>query len=169
MRHIFGLCMALALSIASVADARETAPAAPDLSWQDTLNKQTGVIVLSGGSARLNLGPDYYFLSPADSRRVLVEGWGNPPSAADGVLGMIFPARFKPLEKAAWGAVISYEDTGYVSDKDASKTDPVKLLESLRENEDANNAERQKAGYESIHLAGWAEQPNYSPQKHVAI
>jgi uncharacterized membrane-anchored protein len=146
-----------------------TASAAPDLSWQDKLQRQTGVITLLGSGARLNLGDEYYFLNATDSRKVLVEGWGNPPDAADGVLGMIFPVRFKPLDEKAWGAVVTYQDVGYVSDKDARKTDYDKLLDDLRKSEDEDNAARQKAGYASVHLVGWAERPTYDAARHVVI
>jgi uncharacterized membrane-anchored protein len=173
MRYFVGLLVAAALCVFSDARANTQSSAqeakAPDISWQDKLNHQTGVIQLPSSSARLNIGPDYYFLDKAASQRVLVEGWGNPPDAANGVLGMIFPAKYKPLDAAAWGAVITYQDVGYVSDKDARKTDSDKLLKDLRDGEDESNAERQKQGYSSVHLAGWAERPTYDAGRHVVI
>ena len=145
------------------------APAAPDYSWQDKLERHTGVVTLLGSGAKLNLGEEYYFLDEAASHKVLVQGWGNPADAAGGVLGMIFPTRFKPMDDQAWGAVITYQDVGYVSDKDARKTDYDKLLNDLRKGEDDDNAERQKAGYSAVHLVGWAERPTYDAAHHVVI
>jgi len=141
----------------------------PDISWQDRLQHHTGQIALPDAHAKLNLGPDYYFLDAAAAKRVLTEGWGNPPEAGEGVLGMIVPTRFKPLEAASWGAVVTYQDVGYVSDKDARKIDQQKLLDQLRESEDESNARRKDAGYPTIHLAGWAEQPSYDPTRHLVI
>ncbi|MBO9709837.1 MAG: DUF2167 domain-containing protein [Caulobacter sp.] len=141
----------------------------PDISWQDRLQHHTGQIALPAAHAKLNLGADYYFLDAAAAKRVLTEGWGNPPEVGEGVLGMIVPARFKPLEAASWGAVVTYQDVGYVSDKDARKIDPQKLLDQLRESEDESNARRKEAGYPTIHLAGWAEQPSYDPARHLVI
>jgi uncharacterized membrane-anchored protein len=178
LRQLQAACAAIVLCVAAPAFAENPAPvpapvpagaAAPDLSWQDKLNRQTGVVTLLGSGARLNLGQDYYFLDAADSKKVLVEGWGNPPGSADGVLGMIFPARFKPLDEAAWGAVVSYEDVGYVADKDARDTDYDTLLNDLRKTEDDDNAARQKAGYSPVHLVGWAERPTYDAGRHVVI
>lgn len=164
------LCLA---APAFAADQPSSPPAvtasAPDLSWQDRLERHTGVVDLPQAKARLNLGSDYYYLDAAASRRVLVEGWGNPPEAANGVLGMIFPARFKPLDGPSWGAVISYDDVGYVADKDARDTDYDKLLDDLRKGEADENAEREKAGYPTLHLVGWAERPSYDATRHVVV
>lgn len=172
MRYRLGLAaMVLCFSLGAQAEAKPSAPEpkGPDVSWQEKLSHRTGVIQLSAGGARLTVGPGYYFLDETDSRKVLVDGWGNPPEAADGVLGMIFPAKYQPLDKEAWGAVVSYEDVGYVSDRDASKTDPDKLLSDLRKGEDEGNEARKAKGYETVHLAGWAERPSYDPIRHVAI
>lgn len=173
MRQFQAACAAIVLCVATPAFAQSPAPApaaaAPDLSWQDKLQHQTGVVTLLGSGAKLNLGQDYYFLNAADSKKVLVDGWGNPPDSANGVLGMIFPTRFKPLDEGAWGAVISYEDTGYVADKDARDTDYDKLLNDLRKTEDDDNKARQEAGFSAVHLVGWAERPTYDATRHVVI
>ncbi|MFT4251989.1 MAG: DUF2167 domain-containing protein, partial [Caulobacter sp.] len=105
----------------------------------------------------------------AAARRVLTEGWGNPPDAGEGVLGMILPTRFKPLDDDSWGVLVTYQDVGYVTDEDAKTTDYDKLLIDLRKGEDDENAAREKAGYPTIHLAGWAERPSYDAGKHVLI
>lgn len=155
-----------------LASDQQPAPIAasqPDISWQDRLQHHTGQVVLPEAHARLNLGADYYFLDAAAAKRVLTEGWGNPPETGEGVLGMIIPTRFKPLEAASWGAVVTYQDVGYVSDKDAREIDYQKLLEQLRESEGESNTRRKEAGYPTIHLAGWAEKPSYDPARHVVI
>ena len=174
MRQFQAACAAIVLCVAAPAFAQSPAPApaavaAPDLSWQDKLEHQTGVVTLLGSGAKLNLGQDYYFLNAADSKTVLVDGWGNPPDSANGVLGMIFPTRFKPMDENAWGAVVSYEDTGYVADKDARDTDYDKLLNDLRKTEDDDNKARQEAGFGAVHLVGWAERPTYDATRHVVI
>lgn len=173
MRQFGAAAAAIVLCIAAPAFADTPAPvpeaSAPDVSWQDKLQRQTGVVSLPGVGAKLSLGQDYYFLNAADSRKVLVEGWGNPPDSADGVLGMIFPTRFKPLDAAAWGAVVSYEDVGYVADKDARDTDYDKLLDDLRKTEGDDNQAREKAGFGAVHLVGWAERPTYDAARHVVI
>jgi uncharacterized membrane-anchored protein len=133
------------------------------------LHKRTGLIDLPGAGARLNLGQKYYFLDPADSKKVLVDAWRNPRDAADGVLGMVFPADQTPLDEQGWGAVITYLDSGYVSDKDARTTDYAKVLDQLRQGEDQDNEERKKQNFPSIHLIGWGQQPSYDAVRHSLI
>ena len=133
-----------------------------------SLEPQRGSVLLPKAKARLALGDGYYFLGPADARKVLVDGWGNPPAAADGVLGIIFPAGKTFLDET-WGAVVTYEKTFYVSDADARSADYDQLLNDMKSGEAAANEERRKAGYESIHLVGWAQPPTYDPARHDLI
>jgi len=178
MRRLKSLLAALTLAfttlpaVAALADTPPPAPAAtaaPDYSWVDKLPRQIGQVDLAGAKAKLNLGEDYYFLDAAESRRVLTEVWGNPPDSANGVLGMVFPKGFGPADPRAWGGVITYEETGYVSDSDAAKIDPPKLLDQLREGEDQDNEARKKAGFDTLHLVGWAQPPSYDAATHSAI
>ncbi|MDQ0464648.1 putative membrane-anchored protein [Caulobacter ginsengisoli] len=145
------------------------APAQPDYSWQDSLKRQTGRIALPDGKASLDLGDDYYFIGKDDARKVLVDGWGNPPNAVDGVMGMIFPKRFKPMDEGSWGAVITFDPVGYVSDKDARTADYAKILEDIKSADAADNVERKKQGFPEINVVGWAEPPKYLPDGHVVI
>ncbi|MFT4253428.1 MAG: hypothetical protein QM608_13170, partial [Caulobacter sp.] len=69
---------AIVLPTAALAADPEVVAGKPDISWQDSLPRRTGRVVLSEGKASLELGPDFYFLDSA-ARRVLTEGWGNPP------------------------------------------------------------------------------------------
>ena len=182
MTRLKVLMAALVLALASLATGLATGPAmaddkpsataataAPDYSWVDKLPHQTGEVALATAQAKLNLGDAYYFLGPAESKRVLTEVWGNPPESAEGVLGMIFPKGSGPLEAGAWGAVVTYEDSGYVSDDDAAKIDPPKLLDQLRENENDENEQRKKQGFQTVHLVGWADPPSYDKATHSAI
>jgi len=159
-----------ALAQDKVEESSSAAAAAPEApAWQDELSRRTGVIAIPEAKASLNLTDDYYFLGAADSKKVLTEGWGNPPAAVNDVLGMIFPARFKPLDEGAWAAVVTYDASGYVSDKDAKTADYAKLLRQMRENEAASNAERSRLGYATLRVEGWAEPPTYDPATHTVV
>jgi len=135
---------------------------------QKSLHPTTGDVPLLGVGATLHLGKSYYFLDAGDSKKVLTDVWKNPPDAANGVIGMIFPAD-KAVFADTWGAVITYQDVGYVSDKDAKTTDYNKLLTDMRSGEDADNAARQKQNFPPIHLVGWAQAPSYDPVHHSLI
>jgi uncharacterized membrane-anchored protein len=134
-----------------------------------SLNKQTGVIPLPGANAQLDLGTKYYFVGSADARRIIEGPWGNPKGSADGVMGMVFPTAMSPLDPDGWGAVVTYLNNGYVTDKDARSTDYGKVLDQLREGEDQDNEERKKQGFAGMHLAGWGQPPSYDAAHHALI
>lgn len=127
--------------------------------FEASLNYQSGKILLPNGKAELNLGSDFRYLSPADTGRVLEEAWGNPKD--DSTQGMIVPANKSPVDMDGWGVIVEYEDSGYVSDKDAKDIDYDDLLVDMQKGVKENNEERKKAGYEDIGLVGWASKPYY--------
>jgi uncharacterized membrane-anchored protein len=130
-------------------------------------HRRSGDVAVPGAEATLHLGSKYYFLDAADSKQVLKE-WGNPPSAADGVLGMVFPAGKSFLDDT-WAGVITYEQSGYVSDEDADKVDYQKYVDEAHKGEDAENEQRKKDGFSSVHLVGWAQPPTYDRAHHYLI
>ncbi|MBY8825799.1 DUF2167 domain-containing protein [Sphingomonas colocasiae] len=134
----------------------------------ESLHPVDGQIRIPQAQAALALGKDYYFLPADEAKRVLTEGWGNPPSSVTDVLGMVFPAG-KTFVDAPWGAVVTFEKTGYVSDSDAQTADYDAVLTQSRENEEALNEERRKAGFGGQHLVGWAQPPSYDGAQHALI
>lgn len=138
------------------------------LAFEASLKPQYGTVAVPGGHATLNLGKDYYFLSAEDTKKVLVDGWGNPPESASNVLGMIFPAN-RSFFDGAWGAVLEYESTGHVDDADAASQDYVKVLEDMRAAEADENAARKDAGFGAVHLVGWAQDPTYDAGRKTLI
>jgi len=127
-----------------------------------------GDVAIPGANAVLHLGQDYYYLSADEARIVLVEAWGNPPESARNVLGMVFPTG-RTFADDTWGAVISYDSTGYVNDSDAATTNYDELMVTLRGDEAAINAERQRRGFPATHLVGWAQQPVYDAAAHSVV
>lgn len=157
--------------------AAETAPggdqSAPQIPPQTmaalkSLKPQHGQVELPAAHAKLDLGSGYDFYGPDDARKIIVDIWGNPPSQGDGVLGIVMPAGKSPMSDA-WGAVITYEDTGYVSDSDAGDADYASILSSLQENTEKANAARKQEGYPVMHVAGWAESPHYDSATHSVV
>jgi uncharacterized membrane-anchored protein len=135
---------------------------------RDSLKPVHGAVVLSGAKATLQLGSGYYFLNADDAKKVLTEGWGNPPDAANGVLGIVFPEG-KSFIDSSWGAVVTYNLSFYVSDKDAKTADYNKLLKDMQAGEEDDNAKRQKAGFAARRLIGWAQPPQYDAARHDLI
>lgn len=170
--HVAALVAAIGLC-APVARA-ETPPAADASDAKaeallHSLHPRSGTIALPAAEARLDLGAKYDFLDAAEAKRVLVEGWGNPPDQVDGVLGLIFPHGETFLDQEGWAAVVTYEQTFYVSDKDVQRSDYDKLLNDMRSGEDAENDARKKGGFSPVHLIGWAQPPSYDRANHDLI
>lgn len=176
MRVLFALAAALvALCLSSpgwAADEPKLTPAeqaeADRLSGiLKSLKPRHGDVALPGVGAHLKLGEAYYFLDKADARKVIVDAWGNPPANADGVLGMVLPEGKTPYD--SWGAIVTYDATGFVDDKDAQSTNYDEMLKQVHDGEDSINAERKKAGFQTIHVVGWAQPPSYDGVRHSMV
>jgi uncharacterized membrane-anchored protein len=130
----------------------------------DSMDRQTGEIVLPNGVATLHVPDDFYYLNPRDTEKVLVEVWGNPPGQQK--LGMLFPQDSTPFDSNSWGVTIDYEADGYVKDDDADEIDYDELLAQMQEDAAETNKERKQLGYESVQLVGWAAKPFYDKSSH---
>ena len=164
-----GAGAALAMVPAATLAEAATEKLSPEaVRFEQSLHKQTGDVAVPGAKATLHLGDRYYFLPAGEAKTVLTKVWGNPPESAENVLGLVLE-KGSTVFRNQWGAVITYEDTGYVSDKDAKSEDYDAVLASIREGEGERNEARQKAGYPTIHLAGWAQPPSYDAANHSLI
>lgn len=122
-----------------------------------------GDISLSRAPVTLRVPDTIDYYDGSESRVILEDLWGNPPD--DTVLGMLFPAGGSPAT-AVWGAVITYEDTGYVSDSDAAQMDFDDMLRDMQASTRQSNPERERLGYGTVELVGWAKPPHYDPDGH---
>lgn len=134
----------------------------------ESLHPQYGDVKVPVAGATLHLGKDYYFIPAAEARSVLVDAWENPPDTADGVQGIIFPAGTSFMSDS-WAAVISYEDSGFVDDKDAKTTDYNDMLKQAKDADEDDNAARKEKGYAPLHLVGWAQPPYYDQAHHTLV
>ncbi len=165
LRHFRFALFCLIAGLASAAGAQQSS--APEMTaekFEASLTYQKGKISLPGGMATLNLPEGFRYLSPADSERLLSEGWGNPPGNT--TLGMIVPANTSVLSEAGWGVVVTYENDGHVKDDDADSIDYADLLKEMQAGTKESNAERVKAGFKEMNLVGWAEKPSYDKANH---
>lgn len=133
-----------------------------------TLDRQTGTIPIAAAKADLVLGDNYYFVGPEQARTILVDIWRNPPAAANGVLGLVFP-KGKSFVDDTWSAVITFEETGYVSDDDAKTIDYNEMLADMRASDEAQAPDIRAQGYPAGILQRWAQQPTYDNGKHSLV
>jgi uncharacterized membrane-anchored protein len=132
----------------------------------DSLDRQHGEVNLPNGVAKLNVPDSFYYLNPADSEKVLVDVWGNPPGSGKDTLGMLFPSDITPFDENSWAVSIDYEEDGYVSDENADEIDYQELLTQMKEETSAASQQRIQQGYEPIKLIGWASEPFYDKSSH---
>lgn len=136
--------------------------------FEQGLHKQTGDVVIAPAKATLHLGDRYYFLPADDAKKVLTQVWGNPADAVSDVLGLVLPKGTTASDNV-WGAVVTYDDTGYVSDKDASEQDYDQVLSDMRDAAKERNEERKKQGFSEVQIVGWAQPPSYDAQDHSLV
>ena len=132
----------------------------------DSLDRQKGEIALPGDVATLNVPDSFYYLNPADTEKVLVDVWGNPPGAGQETLGMLFPAESTPFDESAWGVTIEYMEDGYISDEDADEIEYDQMLSQMQADTRDVSRQRVQQGYEPIELVGWAAKPFYDRATH---
>lgn len=125
-----------------------------------SLEFKTGRVVLGNDLATLDLPDSLVFIDGENAQRLLVDGWGNPPDEVP-PLGMILPAGVSPLADESWGVTVEFEDSGYVSDEDASDIDYSDMLKDMQADMVEANAWRAENGYEAVQLVGWAAAPHY--------
>jgi uncharacterized membrane-anchored protein len=125
----------------------------------DSIKPQKGEIVLGDGLAKASLPPSIEYLTPNDTKTVLVQLWGNPESGR--TLGMLVPKGFDPMADESWAVVMTFEEDGYVHDNDAAKIDYSKMLDEMKESTRESSKERVEQGYGAIELIGWAAPPRY--------
>lgn len=174
MKHIISAII-IAVSISGAANAKtleEMFPGDSSLSEEGRqffkdFDFQQGNIKIPAAKATLNVPANFYYLSPADTRKVIVDVWGNPPASAEDNLGMLFPAKYLPSDEASWGSVIQYDADGYVSDAEANATDYDDLLKEIKAAVAERNKERQTQGFEPVTLVGWASPPHYDQPAHA--
>ncbi|MDK4714753.1 DUF2167 domain-containing protein [Rhizobium sp. CNPSo 4039] len=174
MKNHIAIVFLAALTIATQTNAKSfhdmfgvEPPAGDEGAVLKTLDFQQGAIKIPTANATLNVSDQFYYLNPQDSKKVLVELWGNPESSVGNPLGMIFPAKYLPTDPQSWGSVIDYDGSGYVSDEDAASTDYDDLLKNIQDAIKEANPERERQGFDPITLVGWAEPPRYDKATHA--
>ena len=160
------LVFVLLIAAAPAVPAQDNTNIPPQiLKLVNSLKYQQGEIDLRHGLATLTVPKEFNYLSPEDAETVLVKLWGNPPSDTK-LLGMLMPAGLTPLSNNCWVVTIDYSEDGYVKDSDASQINYTDLLAKMQKSVADNNVERQKHGYPTVTLVGWAAPPRYDAASH---
>ncbi len=132
----------------------------------NSLVQRDGAHDLPGGKAHIVVAEGFAFLDAADAKKLLTEVWGNPPEVGKDALGAIVPKGTSPFADESWAAIITYEGDGHVADDDAKAINYTDLMKEMQEGVVEENKERKAAGYGTITLVGWAQEPKYDATEH---
>ena len=127
---------------------------------------KTGKIDLGNNLASINIPQGFKYLDKPQSEKVIYDLWGNPRDN-DKILGMIFPEKGGVMNYNSWAFVITYDEMGYVKDKDADDINYDDMMKEMKADAEKANPERVKQGYSAMHMIGWAEKPYYDKNKKV--
>ncbi|MCU0423086.1 MAG: DUF2167 domain-containing protein [Bacteroidia bacterium] len=171
-RFFLFLLLSVALTAATYADSSDSSSLNSDelnylnklLHADSTVTFQTGVIQASE-EITLNIPKGYKFIGKKDAEMIVFEIWGNPSTL--GILGMIVKEDYRVTNITDWAFVVSYENSGYVKDDDASDVDYTELMKEIQASEVEENKERVARGYDAIHVLGWASEPFYDQEQHI--
>ncbi len=134
-------------------------------SIENSFDYQTGTIELDAGNAILTVPTGFRYLDPEQANFVLSDLWGNPRD--EEILGLLVPENKGVLAEDSWVFTINYDEMGYVDDEDAQDIDYDDLLKDQKKDTKEASKQRQKLGYESIELIGWAAEPYYDQDHKV--
>lgn len=154
-----GLLAVAPLAHAADAPASEAETQQKVEAFVGSLHFEDGNVALGDAKAHVDLGPDFRYLAHDDARRVLEQLWGNPPD--DDIVGLVVPRSPTLAEDDSWAVVVTQAHDGHISDGDAKDIDYDDLLADMKKGTDEANAERKKAGFDTLHIVGWAVPPRY--------
>jgi uncharacterized membrane-anchored protein len=132
----------------------------------NSLVQRDGAHDLPGGKAHIVVAEGFAFLDAADTQKLLTQVWGNPPDVGKDALGAIVPKGVSPFADESWAAIITYEDDGHVADDDAKAINYTDLMKEMQDGVVEENKERKAAGYDTVALIGWAQEPKYDATEH---
>lgn len=146
--------------------AKAAEPPNPREVAANSLVQRDGTHEVAGGKARIVIAEGFAFLDAADTKKLLTEVWGNPPDVGAQALGAIVPKGVSPFADDSWAAIITYESDGHVADDDAAAINYTDLMKEMQDGTLEENKEREAAGYGTVTLVGWAQEPNYNKAEH---
>lgn len=132
---------------------------------QDSIKGQAGEIHLPEAHCTINTPEGFVFLDPDKARHLLVDYWNNPADKVSDLLGVLVKDNAQVYMNVETAYVVSYDNSGYVSDEDADKIDFDQLLADMRKDlKEENNA---SPSQEQWDLIGWGWQPSYDKARKV--
>ncbi len=134
---------------------------------EDVIFGQTGLISFPVCNAKIEVPSEFVYLDEQQSRKLLVDYWGNPESHITELLGVLVPSTVSYFYQISVAYVLTYDNSGFIKDDDANSIDYTELLKQMQEGAEKENEtlpEEQRCT-----IKGWAVPPHYSQSEHVLI
>ena len=164
--RIWSLAVLLCLAPFAV-NSQEQAESDPVQEWfafLDSIEWVTSGGLGSMGSQGEITVPDGYVFTGTEGTQRLMEAFGNLLS--DQEVGFVAPDLSQDNPDFNWFAVFEFDPTGYVKDDEKADLDADAMMESMIENEELANRQRQEMGYDTLSVTGWAMPPQYNERTH---
>ncbi len=140
--------------------AQDAAPvpgdAQPEVDPMAQFNWETSGRGEISNHATIAIPEGFRFLNGQETAKIM-QMFGNLPEDYDGMIGP---------DELDWFVVFQFEDSGYVKDDEKDDLDADELLESLQEQDKAQNEARRQEGLGTLDTVGWAVKPNYNESTH---
>ncbi|WP_143307360.1 DUF2167 domain-containing protein [Chitinophaga vietnamensis] len=120
-----------------------------------------GEQVLPGGTL-LQVPHGYRFLDAAQSKVLVARLWGNRENPD--MVGMLLPDGVGPMDEDVWGFEVSFESTGYVSEKGLSDINYDELLRRMKQALKEDNKLLIQQGLGPVTGINWAFAPYYDKE-----
>ena len=161
VRYWMLIALAFSLTLSPTAlDADETEQIEAWRSFLDSIDwVSEGNLGTMEKQAEIVVPPGYVFTG-AEGTQSLMEAFGNLLS--DQEVGFIAPELTGDSLDFNWFAVFEFDDVGYVNDDEKGDLDAPAMMESMLENQEAANKQREKMGYDTLHVTGSAMEPRYN-------
>jgi uncharacterized membrane-anchored protein len=143
-KPLAALTTSWAISRRTVLTEQQRTDAISQLNWL-----KAGTYKLPASNSTIALPEGYLMVRGEDARRLLTLSAESDDAAEAVVMSPHFNDE------------IVFENTseGYVAVDDWADVDPVKMLDTIRENTEKANTERQRQGVGEMHVVGWLQRP----------
>lgn len=148
-----GPLLALLTVIVIAPLAAQTTPTFDDIPWT------SGPVLGSLGTDAEVRVPTECLFTGTEGAKQFMQLTENPVDGSE--RGVILCNASEADSVAPWFIVFSFAETGYVKDDEKDELDADAILASIRSGTEAGNRERQKHGWGTISIDGWAREPYY--------
>lgn len=153
-----GMALAFLTALLAAPLAAQSKPAFDDIPWE-----RGPVLGSLGSDAEVRVPAECLYTGAAGTKQFM-ELTENPVDGTE--RGVVLCNTEAADSTSPWFIVFSFSASGYVKDDDKDELDADAILASIRRGTEAGNAERQKRGWGTINIDGWARPPYYDAATH---